>query len=201
MLSLPTAPDQPFILVTIPPSSGQHFADIVAATFGMSETLSPLKIVTIDSARSVRVLASVYGVRDADVSQPVPIALTYGAGYGPLRVLNGLSFSDSLRTNVGLANLGEHEAVFTLALQRIPGRNVAITRYTVPANTLVHTAVQSLFPVITKGDDFSVLLETSSPDTYVYASVIDNDTNQMRFVQPMIAVSIDQSIAQQSLNQ
>jgi hypothetical protein len=197
MLSLPTAADQPFILVTIPASSGQHFSDIVAETFGMAETLSPLKITTIDSSRSVRVLANVYGVHDADVSLPEPIAVTYSAAYFPLRTLNGLSFSDTFRTNVGLANLGEHEASFTLALQRLPGRNVAVTRFNVPANTLVHTAVQSLFPAITKGDDFTVVVETSSPDTYVYASVIDNETNQMHFVQPAVAALIPQEARSQ----
>jgi hypothetical protein len=174
MLLLPTAPDQPFVLVTIPPASRQHFEDVVAETFGMSDTLSPLKIVTLESARSVRVLANVYGVHDAEISRPEPIAVTYGASYGPLRTLAGLSFSDTFRTNIGLANLGESEAVFTLALQRVPGRNVAVTSFKVGANSLVHTAVQSLFPVITKGEDFLVLVETSSPETYIYASVIDN---------------------------
>ena len=190
MLSLPTAPDQPFILVAIPPSSGQHFGDIVAESFGMSETLSPLKIVTIDSARSVRVLATVYGVRDADVSPPAPIAVTYGPSFGPLRTLNGLSFSDAFRTNIGLANLGDHEALFTLAIQRVPGRNLAVTRLPVGASTLIHTAVQSLFPMITKGDDFIVIVETSSPDTYIYASVIDNSTNETHFIQPAIGAPL-----------
>jgi hypothetical protein len=187
MLSLPTAPDQPFILVTIPPGSGQHFSDIVASTFGMDATLSPLKITTIDSTRSVRVGASVYAVHDAEVSRPEPIAITYSATYFPVRSLNGLSFSDAFRTNIGLANLGDQEATFTLALQRVPGRNVAVTRYRVSANALVHTSVQSLFPMITKGDDFTVVVETSAPNTYIYASVVDNETNQTHFIQPSIS--------------
>jgi len=190
MLSLPTAPDQPFILVAIPPSSGQHFGDIVAESFGMSETLSPLKIVTIDSARSVRVLATVYGVHDAEVSPPAPIAVSYGPSFGPLRTLNGLSFSDAFRTNIGLANLGDHEALFTLAIQRVPGRNLAVTRLPVGASTLIHTAVQTLFPMITKGDDFIIIVETSSPDTYTYASVIDNSTNETHFIQPAIGAPL-----------
>ncbi len=186
LLSLPAAPEQPFILVAIAPGAGQHFSDIVAASFGMEATLSPLKITTIDSSRSVRVLASVYGVHDAEVTPPEPIAVTYGATYYPLRTLNGLSFSDTFRTNVGLANLGDHEASFTLALQRVPGRNVAVTRVAVLPNSLVHTSVQSLFQMITKGEDFMVLVETSSPDTYVYASVINNETSQTHFIQPSI---------------
>ncbi|MGA8808349.1 MAG: hypothetical protein WB973_10765 [Thermoanaerobaculia bacterium] len=183
MLSLPTAPDQPFIFVTMPPGAAQHFSDIVASTFGMTEVLSPLKITTIDSSRSVRVLANVYGIREAEITRPEPIAITYSATYFPLRALGGLSFSDSFRTNIGLANLGDHDAAFTLALQRA-GRNVAVTRYRVSANALVHTSVQSLFPMITKGDDFTVLVETSAPDTYVYAAVVDNETNQTHFIQP-----------------
>src|SRR3977135_3449108 len=100
MLALPTAPDQPFIFVSIAPGSGQHFTDIVASTFGMDATLSPLKITTIDSVRSVRVLASVYGMHDADISPPETIAVTYGANYFPLRALNGLSFRDRFPPNV-----------------------------------------------------------------------------------------------------
>jgi hypothetical protein len=186
MLSLPTAPDQPFIFITIAPGAGQHFSDIVASTFGMSEVLSPLKITTIESARSVRVAATVYGIHDAEITRPEPIAITYSTPYFPLRALSGLSFSDTFRTNVGLANLGEHEAIFTLALQR-GGRNVAVTRYRVSSNALVHTSVQSIFPMITKGDDFTVLVETSAPDTYIYASVVDNETNQTHFIQPSIS--------------
>jgi hypothetical protein len=199
MLSLPTAPNQPFILVTIAPGSAQHFSDIVASTFGMSDVLSPLKITTLESARSVRVAANVYGVHDAEMTRPEPIAITYSATYFPLRALSGLSFSDSFRTNVGLANLGDHEAMFTLALQRA-GRNVAITSYRVSANVLVHTSVQSLFPMITKGDDFTVLVETSSPDTYIYASVVDNETSQTHFIQPSIS-TMQQQQAQEARNQ
>jgi hypothetical protein len=197
MLSLPTAPDQPFILVAIAPGAGQHFSDIVASTFGMESTLSPLKITTIESARSVRVSANVYGVHDTDVSLPEPIAVANGTAYSPLRALNGLSFSDTFRTNIGLANLGDQDASFTLALQRIPGRNVAVTRFKVASNTLLHTSVQSLFPMITMGDDFAVLVETSSPDTYVYASVVSNDTNQMHFIQPAYGAPTAQEAANQ----
>jgi hypothetical protein len=186
MLSLPTAPDQPFIFVTIAPGSAQHFSDIVASTFGMSEVLSPLKITTIGSGRSVRVSASVYGIHDAEMTRPEPIAIT-SATYVPLRALSRLSFSDSFRTNIGLANLGDNEATFTLALQGLSGRNVAVTRYRVSSNALVHTSIQSLFPMITKGDDFTVLVETSAPDTYIYASVVDNETNQTHFIQPSIS--------------
>jgi hypothetical protein len=197
MLSLPTAPDQPFILVSLAPGARQHFSDIVAGTFGMEATLSPLKITTIESLRSVGVQATVYGVHDADVSLPEPIALTDGAMYAPLRALNGLSFSDMFRTNIGIANLSDRDAFFTLALQRVPGRNLAVTRFKISPSSLVHTSVQSLFPLITMGEDFTVLVETSSPETYIYASVVDNATNQMHFIQPAISTPAAQDATSQ----
>ena len=55
--------------------------------------------------------------------------------------------------------------------------------------------MQSLFPMITKGDDFTVLVETSAPDTYVYASVVDNETNQTHFIQPSISTTQAQEAA------
>jgi arginine repressor len=41
--------------------------------------------------------------------------------------------------------------------------------------------------VITKGDDFTVVIETSTGNTYVYGSVIDNTSSEARFVAAAIA--------------
>ncbi|MGZ4779364.1 MAG: hypothetical protein ACXV5L_09215 [Thermoanaerobaculia bacterium] len=182
-LTLPTTPDQPVIVTTIPPGETIRFGDVVGEAFGMESALSPLIVETL-GRRSVIVRATTYAVRGTEISAPQPIALQYGNPFAPIRVLNGLSFSDDFRTNVGLANLGEENAEFVLALQRLAGRNVAVSRIVVPPNSLVHAALQSLFPLITSGTDFSVLVETPSPNTYVYASVIENATDAARFVQP-----------------
>lgn len=182
-LTLPTAPDQPVIVTTIAPGESINFGDVVGEAFGMESALSPLIVETL-GRRSVIVRATTYAVRGTEVSAPQPIALQYGNPFAPIRVLNGLSFSEEFRTNVGLANLGDTNAEFVLALQRLAGRNVAVSRLVVPPNSLVHAALQSLFPLITSGSDFSVLVETASPNTYVYASVIENTTNAARFVQP-----------------
>lgn len=186
-LILPTAPDQPAMVITIPPGGTTNFTDIVGQAFGMPAALSPLVVETLGRS-SVRIAATAYGVHGTDVYKPEPIAVAYGDPYFPLRVLPGLSFNDDYRTNIGLANLGEEPATFTLALQRVSGRNLAITRIVVPPNTLFHQAVQSYFPWITGGDDFSVLIDTPQRETYVYASVIENATNTARFIQPTIGV-------------
>ena len=188
-LTLPTTPGQPVMVTTIPPGETIRFGDVVAEAFGMESALSPLIVETL-GPRSVIVLATTYAVRGTEISAPQPTALQYSNPFAPIRVLNGLSFSDDFRTNVGLANLGDTSAEFVLALQRLAGRNVAVSRIVVPPNSLVHAALQSLFPMITSGNDFSVLIETPAPDTYVYASVIENATNAARFVQPAFSMPL-----------
>lgn len=184
-ISLPAAPDQPLLILTMPPSSVQRFDDVVGEAFGLERAMSPLLVQT-QGRRSVTIRASAYGIRNGEVFRPEPISVSYGETYYPIRFLQGLSFSDAYRTNIGLANLGDQEATFVLALQRVPGRNLAVSRFTVPPNTLWHQSVQMLFPMIEAGDDFSVLVETFSHHTFIYASVIDNATNEAHFVDAVI---------------
>lgn len=193
-LELPTAPDQPAMITTVPGGQNVNFTDVVAS-FGLESALSPL-VVRTAGRRSVRIAATVYGVRGTDVTTPQPISVEYLHSSDPQRLLAGLSFSDQYRTNVGIVNLGEKEATFTLALQRVAGRNLAMTHFTMPPNSNWHASIQSLFPLITSGSDFSIVVETSAPNTYVYASVIENETNVARFVQPGIsALQIEQASA------
>ena len=184
-LRLPTAADQPAIAFTLPPGATQSFADVINEGFGIDAALSPLVVQTMGK-RSVRVTANVYGLRGTDLTRPEPIPITYSEATYPVRRLDGLSFSDAFRTNIGLVNLSDRTATFTLGLQRVSGRNIAVATITLPANSLVHNSIQSLFPVIAKGDDFTVVIETSATNTYVYASVIDNASNEARFVSPAI---------------
>ncbi len=175
-------PDDKFAILEFAPGETKHIVDVVATLFSTS-ALSPL-IVRTQGRRSIGIRATAYGVRGTEVFKPEPIAISYGESSLPIRTLRGLSFNDTFRTNVGLANLGDTDAVFVLALQRLSGRNVAVTRLTVAPGALWHVPIQMLFPLITAGDDFSIVIETSSPQTYVYASVIENETNSATFVPP-----------------
>lgn len=187
VLMLPAAPDQPFLSTTIPAGGTTRFRDVVGEAFGIEAALSPLLVITT-GRRSVSIQATAYAMRGAELVTAEPIVPTYAAAAFPFRMLNNLSFSEDFRTNIGIANLGATEASFTLALQRLPGRNVAVTHINVPPNSLWHVPVQAFFPLITNGGDFSVLVETGSPETYVYASVIDNETTAARFVAPAIGI-------------
>jgi hypothetical protein len=183
---LPTSGDAPAFNVTMRPGETLAMRDVVAEAFGTDTALSPLKVITT-GRRSVTIGATVYAVREGKIVSTQPIAIDYATPSFPLRSLTGLSFSDDYRTNIGLANLSEDRpASFTIALQRINGRNISVTHVDVPPVSLVHTSIQTLFPMITKGGDFTVMIECGDPQTYVYGSVIQNSTSNARFVAPVI---------------
>jgi hypothetical protein len=186
-IELPNAAEQPVILLSLAPGERQHFNDIAAEAFGLEAVISPLRVTT-SGRRSVSVRASVYADRGIDRSPLEPITTYVAPQYAPLRALDGLAFSDAFRTNIGLVNFGTQDADFVLALQRIAGRNVAITRLRVPAGAMVHEAIQSLFPLITDGTGFSVVIESNARDTYVYGSVIESANHAGRFIAPRVAV-------------
>ena len=173
------------IILDMAPGATQRFADIVEQAFGTSLTLSPMRVTTM-GRRSVTVKASAYALRSGLISKIQPLGTTYGSEYAPFRSLDGLGFSDDLRTNIGLVNFSDREAQFLLALQRLPGRDLALTHVTVAPESLLHISIQSLFPLITKGEHFRVVVETLTRDTYVYASVIDNEQTGT-FIQPRVS--------------
>ncbi len=184
-ITMMAAPEQPAMLTTIGPGDTVRFTDVAPEAFGVESLLSPIVVETL-GRRSVNVRATAYGTRGDKVFKPEPIAVTSDAMWYSLRVLHGLSFNDASRTNVGFVNLGETASTFVVAAQRLPGRNVAVAHIPMPPYSIWHVPVQFLFPLITKGDDFSLVVETSSRETYVYASVIDNETNAATFVQPQV---------------
>ena len=184
-LELPTAPNDPIIMQTLPPGGVQRFDDIVGEAFGLDNVLSPLVVQTLGH-KSVRVSASAYAIHETTVTRPQPIPITDASSFYPLRTLPALSYSDAMRTNVGLVNLGEQNAVITVALRSQTGDMVGASRIELLPNTMRHDALQILFPSMKNGDNYTVLVETVAKDTYVYASVIDNTTNEARFIVPVV---------------
>jgi len=184
-LELPSAPDQPLLLLTLAAGQSQRFTDITAQAFGIDHVLSPLRVTT-SGRRSVTIRANAYAVRDdgSFLSPLQPLGVSIGPSFHPTRILDGLAFSEEFRTTIGLVNFSERDADFVLALQRIPGRTLAVTPIRVHPNGIVHTSIQSLFPLITDGSGFSVVVETLAPETYVYASVIQSEDHAARFILP-----------------
>lgn len=182
-IELSSVPDAPVFFLTLGPGQTQRFTDIVGQAFGLESAMSPLRVTT-GGRRAITVRAKAYAVNAGTLSPLQAIDVYGGETWFPIRALDGLAFSDTMRTNIGLANLGEHDADFLLALQRVPGRNVAITHRRVGPGSLHHMSIQSLFPLITQGDGFTVVIETGSRQTHVYASVIRNADNGASFIRP-----------------
>jgi hypothetical protein len=178
-LSVPGA----FLSLTLAPGQRQVFPDIVGLTFGQENVLSPLRVT---SDRPVIVRAFAYAMNGAERSAMQPIDVYYRNSYFRDRILDGLAFSEAYRTNIGLVNFGDAPVQFVLALQRVPGRILSVTALTVGPGELAHASIQSLFPFISEGSGFSVIVESASPDTYVYGSVITSATSSARFITPRI---------------
>lgn len=173
------------LILDLAPGQSQRFTDVVSQAFGVEHALSPLRVSTT-GRRSVTVTATAYAIRGEGVSKLQPLATAYRSEWAPFRALDGLGFADDRRTNVGLANFSDRDAEFLLALQRLPGRDLAVTRVRVGPQSLLHISIQALFPLITKGEQFRVVIETPVRETYCYASVIDNEQTGT-FVQPRVA--------------
>lgn len=182
-VELSAVPEAPVFFLTLGPGQVQRFTDIVGQAFGLDSAISPLRVTT-GGRRAITVRANAYAVRAGSLSPLQHLAVYGGDTWFPTRILDGLAFSDSLRTNIGLANLGDTDTDFVLALRRVPGRNVAVTYRHVAAGELHHMSIQSLFPLITEGDGFSVVIETLSRQTHVYASVIRNEDDSATFIAP-----------------
>ena len=177
------------IIETIEPGGVRRYPDLVGSALGLDGVLTALFVRT-SARRSVLIRATAYGRRGEEAFPPLFIPATYVVTHVPTRVLSGLAFSNEYRTNIGLANLGPTPAQVVLGLQRLAGRTLAVQRLTLPPGTLHHNSIQTLFPMITKGGEFTVVVETSARDIHVYASVLDNATNVARFVQPSTGASL-----------
>jgi hypothetical protein len=162
------------LILDLPPGGVQRFTDIVGQAFGLELALSPLRVTTT-GRRSVTVRATAYAIKDAAISRMQLLGTSYRSDYAPFRVLDNLGFADDLRTNIGLVNFSDRDADFLLALQRLPGRDIGVTHVRVAPESLLHIPIQTLFPLIDDGEHFRVVVETAVRDTYVYASVIDNE--------------------------
>lgn len=180
-LSVPGVPGEPFLMQTLAPGESVTFTDASATTFGTTGYLSPL-VVQTPGSQSVSVLATAYGIKDGKVSRTQIIPAVYGTTGPGTRSLRGLSFGNEYRTNIGLGNLGDTAVTLSLALQRVAGRNLAVTTVVLPPHSLIHESVQKFFPLVTEGSDFIVVVDSAAPGSYAYASVILNSTNDGTFV-------------------
>lgn len=181
ILTMPALPNEPFFMTTIPAGQTVILPDISRQAFGTAGRLSPLEIHTFGPV-SVSVAAEAFPIKDGvpGIRQPIPVSFA-PAGPG-LHQLGPVTFTQQYRTNVGFVNLGETETTVMLAVQRVAGRNLAATALPLPPRSIVHAAINGLFPLLPESDNLTLIAEIDSPNVDVYASVIHNETHQARFV-------------------
>ncbi|HVT44414.1 MAG TPA: hypothetical protein VMT00_08485 [Thermoanaerobaculia bacterium] len=185
LLLLQAAPGDRWMSTVLPAGQSMTFVDVVWQLFGLREVISPLLVHTF-AARSVTVGATIYPVEEGRVRSPEFIPISYATPAAGIHILPGLQMNDQYRTNIGLVNLNDEAVRFTMALQRIEGRHLAVSSFVIGAGGLVQVSLENLFPLITEGSDFSLVVETSAANAYSYASVIDNSDHRATFVQPLL---------------
>lgn len=183
VLTLPGVPDDPFFFTTIPAGGTITLPDVARSTFGVVGRLSPLRVTTVGPS-SVAVAAVVHGNTREGPVDPQVLTVQYGENRSMLEALTGLTFNETFRTNLGLVNPTDDEALIVLALQKIAGRNIAIVRQSIPPRTHVQLPMQSFFPLLAEGENLTIVVEHTNPGAYVYASVISNATGNARYYGP-----------------
>lgn len=183
ILTLPGVEGDPFLFTTVPPKDSITLPDVARSTFGVVGTLSPLRISTL-SAYSVTVAAVTQGLTKDGPTEPQVLTVQYGDLRSMLEALPGLTINDTFRTNIGLVNPTERDATIVLALQKIPGRNIAVVKQTLPPLTHVQRPMQDFFPLLTRGENLTVVVEHTNPGAYAYASVVANATGNARYYGP-----------------
>ncbi len=183
ILSLVGAPNDPFFFTTIRAGDSISFPDMPRETFGVVGRLCPLRVETL-AATSVTVAAIVHGETLEGPTEPEVLTVQYDRFRPMIQTLPALYVGKQFRTNIGLVNPSDTEATVIVALQQVPGRNIGVLSKTLPPQSHVQLPLQTLFPLLTEGENLSLVVEHTNAEAYVYASVIANATHNARYLGP-----------------
>lgn len=183
VLSMPGAPGEPFFFTTVAAGESLALNALLPEVFGLGQAMAPLLVQTI-GPRPVSVISAIRGFKSDGWTRPQIFPVFYRSGSGTSAALTGLAVTERRRTNLGLVNYGDTPATFSIGVQIVPGRNVDATLIYLPPFTVSQRPLREYFPIITEGENLTVVAESYSPDTFVYASVIDNETNEPALILP-----------------
>ncbi|HUO85222.1 MAG TPA: hypothetical protein VM534_08925 [Thermoanaerobaculia bacterium] len=171
---------------TLGPGQSMVIEDPVGQSFGIDALLSLLEVASLGGAVSVG--STAWGILDDQTRTPVQDIPVLLAPLPPgVWALNDLRQDEVFRTTLGLANFGDDAVIIRVALQRIAGRNLAISELTLPPRSLLHGPLEKWFPLMPEGEDLTVIVDSVSSTFYAYASVVRNSDHAGRFVLPMPA--------------
>ncbi|MGA7616547.1 MAG: hypothetical protein WBX15_15350 [Thermoanaerobaculia bacterium] len=183
VLTMVAAPEQPVTFISMQPGQVITYTNIATETFGSPGRLSPLEIRNTGNI-PVSVRATAYPVDANGPGTAEDLAIVYDEPMQVPQRVSGLLIDETHRTNIGVANLGEEEAVVSLILQRVEGRVLAETTFRLGPQSLIQAPLQFFFPLVSEGSGFSVAAVASNPACSFYGSVIRNGSNDAVFVGP-----------------
>jgi hypothetical protein len=168
---------------TVPPRQMRVFDDIVGTLFGAPETGG-----AVEFTGNVLVDSRLY-----TPSRPAPTVGMYVPGLSAAEayaeaVVTSLSFSANLstgfRTNVGVYNGNDIAQTVTFTLYNPQGVQIGQTAQTVAARTLVQiNNIASFVGITTDVPSFYVVVRgDGTSKLYVYAAVLDNQSQDLIFV-------------------
>lgn len=105
---------------------------------------------------------------------------------GATRYLTGLEASGNFRTNIGVVNQTNTAANVALTLYASNGNVIGATTLTAAANNFQQSSLATLFPVLATRSETGMTLRTiatSAGSVSVYASVVDNRTQDPIYLQ------------------
>ncbi len=172
-----------FQMRTLEPGESILFTN-VGDSFGIGSGVVPLLVQTL-ARRSVTVFATAYGLKEGKLTPTIILPVLYGELPPSVQHLRGLPMTEGARTNIGVINLGEDPAMFTLALQRLDERPIAMQTVVVPPETSFHVPLNLLFPLVEDAGNFSLVVDSVAMRTFAYAVVLSNDTHAGTFVMPL----------------
>lgn len=175
--------EEPFFFTTLAPGQTVVLGELVGSVLGAPGVISILEVMSM-GAGPVSVGVEVFGYKDGEVVARQSVPLYESALPFVSERLSGLIVSEQFRTNLGIANGGDEEAIVTLSLQRIDGRTIASVVVTVAPRSLLHSPLRTYFPLLTEGSDLTVIADVSRPEVIVYASVLSNSTHRAKFIAP-----------------
>lgn len=170
---------------TLDPGESLLLPNVAADSFGILSGVVPILVQTV-GPRSVSVFATAHGIREGRVTPPVIVPVLYGGSPGGVHVLRGLTMDDDLRTDIGIVNLMPAPATFTVSVQRLEGRPIAVQTVTIGPESSAHVPLNELFPLVERGSNLTLIVDGVAPESYAYACVVRNDTHEVRFVTPVV---------------
>lgn len=177
------APDL-FQFRTLEPGESLVFPNVAADSFGIASGVTPLLVQTL-GPRSVTVFATAYGLHEGRLTPTVIVPVLYGPLPAGVQHLRGLAMNADRRTDLGIVNLAGAPASFTISLQRLEQRPIAVQTVTLGPESSVHVPLNQLFPLVAEGDGLTVVVDGTSPESWAYACVVRNDTHEVTFVMPV----------------